>query len=164
MVLVMVIVVTVLSFYTLDRDRLNSCRSVQKVGIVYFTVFSFLPTPLALLARFVPAAGPKEPFGKLGSLSHKVAIVVAASLLLTLEDAIRAAAAFLPARPLTNPAWYHQRATFYVFMPTLEVLVVILFAVTRVDQRFFVDGKAERLRREAEEEEEKEDGRSAQSL
>lgn len=49
-------------------------------------------------------------------------------------------------------------------MPTLEVLVVILFAVTRVDQRFFVDGKAERLRREAEEEEEKEDDRSAQSL
>ena len=79
-----VIVVTVLSFYTLDRDRLNSCRSVQKVGIVYFTVFSFLPAPLALLARFVPAAGPKEPFGKLGSLSHKVAIVVTASFLLSM--------------------------------------------------------------------------------
>ena len=30
-------------------------------------------------------------------------------------------------------------------MPTLEFLVVVLYAVTRVDQRFFVDGKAEKM-------------------
>lgn len=70
-----------------------------------------------------------------------------------MENSVRAAAAFLPARPITNPAWYHRRAAFYVFLPTLEVLVVVLYAAARVDQRFFVHGKAERLQREAEEEE-----------
>lgn len=79
--------VSVLAFYTLDRDRLNSCRSVQRFGIAYFAVFSFLPAPLALLARFVPPrpeSAAKERFGKLGTLSQKVVIVVAASLLLSM--------------------------------------------------------------------------------
>lgn len=61
-----------------------------------------------------------------------------------LENAFRAAIAFLPPRPITNPAWYHKRAAFYVFLPTLEVIVVILYAVARVDQRMFEHGKAER--------------------
>jgi len=61
-----------------------------------------------------------------------------------LESAFRAAVAFLPPRPVTNPAWYHKRAAFYVFLATIEALVVLLYAVARADQRMFEDGEAER--------------------
>ena len=43
---------------------------------------------------------------------------------------------FLPLRPQNNPAWYHSKATFYLVIPVIEVLVVILYAATRVDQRY----------------------------
>jgi len=142
-VLVMVITATVVSFYSVDPDRLLKCRDIQRFGIIYFTVFSFLPVPMVLAARFVPSPT-KAKFGKLGTTTHKVIIVVIAGLLLTLENAFRAAVAFLPPRPVTNPAWYHKRAAFYVFLATIEALVVLLYAVARVDQRMFEDGKAER--------------------
>ncbi|KAI5795587.1 hypothetical protein EDC01DRAFT_629523 [Geopyxis carbonaria] len=140
-----VVICTVLTFFTLDQDRIRICRNVQRFGSVYFTVFCFLPIPLVLLSRFVPRTAGKAKFGKLGTLSHKVMIVLTASGLLTLESAFRAGVGLLPARPITNPAWYHKRAALYTFMPMLEILVVLLFAVTRVDQRFFIEGKAERM-------------------
>jgi hypothetical protein len=37
-----------------------------------------------------------------------------------------------------DPAWYHSKAAFYCVIPTIEVLVVILYAASRVDQRFYV--------------------------
>ncbi|KAI5857778.1 hypothetical protein BZA05DRAFT_441085 [Tricharina praecox] len=142
-VLIMLITATVIGFYTLDTARLLKCRDIQRFGIIYFTVFSFMPIPLVLAARFIRTPA-KAKFGKMGTTMHKVIIVIIASLLLTLENAFRAAIAFLPPRPITNPAWYHKRAAFYVFLPTLEVIVVILYAVARVDQRMFEHGKAER--------------------
>lgn len=134
LVLIMVIVATVMSFNTLDANKLNTYRDIQHVGVVYFTIFSFLPIPIVLLARFIPGNN-KTRFGTLGTMTHKVIIVVVAAGLLTLENSFRAATTFLPLRPLTDPAWYDKRAAFYVFSPTLEVLVVFLYAVTRVDQR-----------------------------
>jgi hypothetical protein len=145
-----VIVATVKSFYTLNTHSLKSIRTVQRFAMVYFTVFSFLPIPIVLLARFIPG-GNKTRFGKLGTMTHKVIIVVIAAALLSksqlnesvqctltpvaLENSFRAGINFLPPRPVTNPAWYHKRAAFYVFLPTIEVLVVALYAITRVDQR-----------------------------
>jgi hypothetical protein len=58
----------------------------------------------------------------------------------------RTVTTLLPAHLITNPPWYDKRAAYYCFLPTIEVLVVLLYAVTRVDQRFFIEGKAERLR------------------
>lgn len=47
-------------------------------------------------------------------------------------------------RPVTDPGWFNSRASFYVFTPLLEVVVVTVYAVTRVDQKFHVDGEFER--------------------
>lgn len=110
--------------------------------------------PLVLLSRFVPRTAGKAKFGKLGTLSHKVMIVLTASVLLSecrnlyinesmankltvaLESAFRTGIGFLSPRAVNNPAWYHKRTALYTFMPMLEVLVVLLYAVTRVDQRY----------------------------
>jgi len=143
-VLIAVIVATVVSFFTLDAGSLSKSHNVQRFSIIYFSVFAFLPIPLVLLARLLPAPD-KTNFGKLGTLNQKVLIVLLAAVILSLSTTFRAATAFLPPAPFTHPAWYDRQAAFYVFMPTLEYLVVILYAVTRVDQRFFVNGKAEEM-------------------
>lgn len=57
-----------------------------------------------------------------------------------LENSIRAAAAIMPPHPINDPAWYQKSAAFYIFVPMLEIIVVVLYAVTRADKRFFVDG------------------------
>ena len=60
--------------------------------------------------------------------------------------AFRTSIAFLPTRPITDPAWYHKRPAFYTFTPMLELMVVIALAALRFDQRFYLDGKAEKER------------------
>ena len=44
-----------------------------------------------------------------------------------------------PVRMRDDPAWYHHKAVFYCIVPLIEVMVVILFAASRVDQRFYVE-------------------------
>lgn len=141
LVLIAVIVATVVSFFTLEESRLEKCKDTQRFGIIYFAIFCFLPVPIVLFSYLYPSQN-KTNFGKLGTLEQKVMIVLAASLILTLETSFRAAVAFL-ARPANNPAWYDSDAAFYIFLPTLELVVANLYLVTRVDQRFFIDGKAE---------------------
>jgi len=77
-----VITAAVVSFYSVDPDRLLKCRDIQRFGVIYFTVFSFLPVPMVLAARLVPSPT-KAKFGKLGTTTHKVIIVVIAGLLLS---------------------------------------------------------------------------------
>lgn len=77
-----VITATVIGFYTLDTARLLKCRDIQRFGIIYFTVFSFMPIPLVLAARFIRTPA-KAKFGKMGTTMHKVIIVIIASLLLS---------------------------------------------------------------------------------
>ena len=45
-----------------------------------------------------------------------------------------------------DPAWYHKRPAFYIILPTFEILVVLMFAVMRMDKRFYLEGKAEKAR------------------
>jgi len=47
---------------------------------------------------------------------------------------------------MTDPAWYHKRPAFYTFTPMLELIVVTALAALRFDQRFYLDGKAEKER------------------
>ena len=66
------------ALYTLDTRRLRTIQRLQKAGMLYLAGFAFMPAPIVLLARFVPG-GDKQRFGKLGSMNHKVLIVVAAA-------------------------------------------------------------------------------------
>jgi hypothetical protein len=49
-------------------------------------------------------------------------------------------------RPVTNPAWYHSKACFYVFNFTIDFLVVVVFFVGRVDRRFWVPNGSSSVR------------------
>lgn len=140
---------------------------VRKFGSIWYTIFAFAPIPITLISFLIPSGAPPTKLGT-GSMNTKVAIVLVNAVLLSkcdisiicrchlanrtmklaLGTAFRTSIPFLPTRPMTNPAWYHGRAAFYTFTPMLEILVVILLAVTRFDKRFYLDGKAEAKARE----------------
>lgn len=144
-VLIMVITTTVQFFKTNDPSIVKADLVVRKFCGIWFTVFAFAPIPVVLISVLIPSGSPPTRLGT-GSMGIKVAMVLMVSVLLTLGAAFRTSLMFLPTRPITNPAWYHGRPAFYTFTPMLELLVVIALVVFRFDQRFYLDGKAERER------------------
>lgn len=130
--------VLVENFFTLDPHVLWSDRIVILVVSTYFAIFAFAPIPLLLLRLLLPQHQ-VEKFGT-GKLRTKVQLVLGTSVLLTLGAAFRAGTAYVP-RSVDDPAWYHSKACFYVFDFGIEIVVLFLFAVMRVDRRFIVPNR-----------------------
>ncbi|PGH08078.1 hypothetical protein AJ79_06078 [Helicocarpus griseus UAMH5409] len=154
--LVMVIVGTVQSFYTLDPDIRLIDRNLQWYGMSYLTAFSFLPIPILAFVLLYPRRQPIDNFGY-GSLRAKILIVATASVLLCLGASFRAGTSFMPARQANNPAWYHHRACFYIFNFGIEATVVFLYLFTRVDLRLHVPNGSSKVRNYASNNEKEED-------
>ena len=106
------------------------------VGSTYFAVAAFLPIPLVLLRVILPKKSRIEKFGE-GRFRTKIFILLFSSAILTLGAAFRAGIAYVP-RPRADPAWYHSKACFYIFNFTVEIIVVALYAIIRVDKRFHI--------------------------
>lgn len=141
----MIISVTVQTFFALDPEVLRIDRMIQLVISTYFAVYAFLPIPLLALRLILPpmhlVTNPKdrssaEKFGT-GRFRTKIRLLLFTSILLTLGAAFRAGITYLP-RKIDNPAWYHSKACFYIFDFGIEIVVLILYAVMRVDRRFIV--------------------------
>ena len=139
--LIMLIVVTVHSFYTLNPHTRHIHRNIQLYGGTCFAVVAFLPIPIVAYAFVRSRKMPVESFGS-GTVRAKILTVLAAALLLTLGAAFRAGTNYLPLRPKSQPAWYHSRACFYIFTLGVEIIVVALFAIARIDLRFHVPNGA----------------------
>jgi len=127
---------TVQSFYTLSHNTRRIDRDVQLVGATYFAVAGILPIPLIFLRVILPRETRVEKFGE-GRFRSKIRILVFSSLILALGAAFRAGIAYVP-RPRNDPAWYHSKACFYVFNFTIEIIVVFLYVIIRVDRRFII--------------------------
>lgn len=140
LLLVMIITSTVQSFYTLNPHTRSIDRVFQLVGSTYFAVASFLPIPLLAINAILPQPHPLEKFGE-GRHRVKIAVILFSSLMLTFGAAFRAGVAYVP-RPVSQPAWYHSKAVFYCINFTIEIIVVILFAVVRIDKLFIVPNGA----------------------
>lgn len=134
--LIALITCTVQSFFTLSHNTRRIDRDVQLVGSTYFTVGGFLPIPLLFINVILPKKSRVEKFGE-GRFRNKIWIILFSSFILTLGAAFRAGTAYVP-RPRNDPAWYHSKACFYIFNFTIEIIVIALFAVIRVDKRFHV--------------------------
>ncbi|TGO16991.1 hypothetical protein BPAE_0457g00010 [Botrytis paeoniae] len=127
--------VLVENFFTLDPHVLWIDRIVILVVSIYFAFFAFVPIPLLALRLLLPRHQ-AEKFGT-GKLRTKVRLVLVTSVLLTLGAAFKAGTAYLP-RGIDDPAWYHSKACFYIFDFGIEIVVLFLFAIMRVDRRFIV--------------------------
>lgn len=146
--LAVVITVTVQSFYTLDHYTGQIDQDLLKYGTTYFAIVATLP--LFIMAYVLLAPRPKpfktaQKFGY-GGTGAKITIVVVAAILLSLGAWFRAATNYLAPHSVTSPAWYQDKACFYVFNFTVEILVVYTFLLTRVDRRFHVPDGSSKLR------------------
>ena len=47
-------------------------------------------------------------------------------------------------RPISDPAGYQDKACFYIFNYTIEIIVVFFYVVVRVDKRFYVPDGAKK--------------------
>ncbi|KAK3987263.1 hypothetical protein QBC44DRAFT_127296 [Cladorrhinum sp. PSN332] len=148
-VLIMVIVCSVHSMFTLDVPTRLRERDVLRFAAVYLAVLAFLPIPIVVTAVLWPRGkegkeeeeeeeGKRriEKFGH-GRMRAKVRLLLGTSFLLTLGAAFRAGVNFVP-RPAGDPAWYHSRPAFYCFNFVIELVVVYSYAAARVDKRFHV--------------------------
>ncbi|KAK0643677.1 hypothetical protein B0T16DRAFT_494668 [Cercophora newfieldiana] len=140
-VLIMVITVTVQSFFTLDPDTRRIDRDLQLFCATFLAVLATLPIPLALLAAIIPRRTRIDKFGE-GHFSTKFALLIFTTTLLGAGAIFRAAIAYNP-RPIQDPAWYQSKACYYCFNFGVEIIVVYTYALSRFDRRFHVpDGSS----------------------
>ncbi|KAF2083221.1 hypothetical protein K490DRAFT_52213, partial [Saccharata proteae CBS 121410] len=136
--LIMVITVTVQSFYTLNTNTHRIDRDIQLYTATYFSLVSFLPIPLTLIAFGIPQRTALEKFGS-GRYRTKVVVLVGASFLLCLGACYRCGTSWLTPVSVREPLPdYFSKACFYIFDFTIEITVVLLYLAVRIDQRFHV--------------------------
>lgn len=136
-VLAIVITAVVQSFYTLNPNTHRIDRDLLFFGQSYLLLFAFLPLPLVLFTLVIPRKTRVEKFGS-GRWRSKIWILLASAALLCLGAAFRAGTNYKNPRPKTDPAWYDAKWCFYVFNFTIEIIVVYMYLILRVDRRFHI--------------------------
>jgi hypothetical protein len=139
-ILAIIITVAVQSFYTLSKHTLNIDHTIQHVASCYFTAMAFMPIPFVLFAIIIPRHGHLDKFGS-GRFRTKIFIILTSAFLLTLGAAFRTATQFYYL-PRNRPAWFDSKACFYCFNFVIELVVLFMYAVMRVDFRFWVPDSA----------------------
>ena len=142
--LVMLITAVVQSFFTLNTRTRRIDRHIQLYGVTMFLVIAFLPIPLVvggLLIRRREGAR-IDKFGH-GRWREKVAILLTSSVLIAFGAAYRAAVSWHTPVPRTQPMpAYFARPALYVVTFAVEILVVYLYVLVRVDLRFYIPNGA----------------------
>ncbi|KAK7739836.1 hypothetical protein SLS62_011186 [Diatrype stigma] len=148
--LVMVIVAVVLAAYTTSDHVHRVCRALQLAASTFFLVFAAAPLAVLAAATFLPRRAAEgggdeeeeeeqeETFGTRGSMRAKTLIVALTGVLCVVISGFKTGVAWTAPRPAADPAWYHSKPAFYIFVFTLEILTVAFLTALRVDQRFWI--------------------------
>lgn len=136
--LIMLITSVIQSFYTLNDNTKRIDRDIQLYGQTFYAVISFLPFPMVLFGLLIPRTTRIEKFGQ-GRFRTKIAILLTAAFFLCLGASYRAGVNYAGGlRSRTDPAGYQGKAPFYIFNFVVEIIVIYLYILVRIDQRFFV--------------------------
>jgi hypothetical protein len=137
-VLAMVVTVGVQSFFTLNTNTHRIDRDVQLAAATFLMYVSFLPIPLVIIGLVLPRKQRVDKFGS-GRFRTKIAILLLATFLVSLGATYRCATSYLTPVPRTKPLpAYFTKGPFYVFNFLVEILVIFLYVIVRVDLRFHV--------------------------
>ncbi|KAK1976295.1 hypothetical protein LZ30DRAFT_603752 [Colletotrichum cereale] len=139
--IVLSIISTSVSFFSVGNvDRLEVTDDLLKFGSSWNTGLSIFPVLVVSACLCVP--GPAvEKFGT-GSQRVKTALLYAVAFLMIAGQSIRLYALFNKEPPGTTSVVY-SKAVFYTTGFMFEILVVALYAILRVDQRFYIpDGSS----------------------
>jgi hypothetical protein len=147
--LLMIIVTSIWQYFTLNNNSLRIFRDIQLAGQTYFTVFAFAPIIFVLVSLVLPRHE-IDKFGA-GRLRVNITILLIAAAVVSAGQIFRCVTAWLPPYPLRNaqgqsqnPPWYYDKACFYAFNFVTEIIVLVMYAVVRVDLRFHVPDGAKR--------------------
>jgi len=140
LVLVLLILSAIQASYTLDPGTHADDRAIQLIGTTFYTVVAFLPIPMLALGIILPRRIRTEKFGS-GRFRYKIAILASAATLCTIRAGYGCGVNWLPPTPLrpgVPTRWQYSKSAFYVFNFVPEIIVVVLYAIVRVDRRFYV--------------------------
>ncbi|KAL8347814.1 hypothetical protein RB601_002873 [Gaeumannomyces tritici] len=132
---------TIAFFFSVgDPARLRIFQTLLKFGVSYVIFLGGLPLVMLGVADGIPGPLP-EPFGT-GDWRLKKSVVMVGGLLLLTGAAVRLAVVLNPESPFAMSPLF-SKATFYTTQSALELLVIVLYAATRVDLLFHVpDGSS----------------------
>ncbi|TKA77161.1 hypothetical protein B0A55_04452 [Friedmanniomyces simplex] len=150
----LVISMIVVSAYTLNPYTLQIARDAELTALTYITVFAFLAPAILLLSLLLPVSPEPTHFGR-RSMQHKAIVLGVSTALQLVIACFRVGTTWQAPRPKTNPAWYDSRAAFYCFGFVVEVLILLLLTVARIDQTFHVPNGSSKRRSYVEETEER---------
>ncbi|KAI1095755.1 hypothetical protein F5B19DRAFT_265640 [Rostrohypoxylon terebratum] len=135
--LIMAIVSTIHSFFTLSKAQRQADRIVQLFAGSYLAFLAFLPMPVVALAAIThPRSDHVEKFGH-GKWRAKIGLLMFTALVATLGAVFRVGVNF-DGRPGTAPAWFHSRACYYSFNFVTDLIVSTAYLLARFDRRFIV--------------------------
>ncbi|OTA96036.1 hypothetical protein M434DRAFT_28127 [Hypoxylon sp. CO27-5] len=135
--LIMAIVATIHSFFTLDKKAQGADHAVQLFAGFYLAFLAFLPVPVVGIAAAArPRKSHVEKFGA-GRWRAKVGLLVFTALVATLGAAFRVGVNF-DGRPSTDPRWFHSKACYYGFNFVTDLVVSTAYLLARFDRRFIV--------------------------
>ncbi|KAH6879554.1 hypothetical protein B0T10DRAFT_464587 [Thelonectria olida] len=134
--LIMGIVALVLLVTTTNPKILPACHYIQMAAVTLLLVMTVLPLVLLAITYLLPPSPHRDEFGQ-SRMAHKVIVLITSTCLAMTYAGFKAGTAW-DARPQGHPAWFDSKAAFYVFGFTLEILILCLFAFTRIDRRFHI--------------------------
>ena len=135
--LIMLITANVQTAYTLNKNTKRIDRSIILYGQTFYTIVSFAPFPLVIGGLLIPRKSRLEKFGS-GRFRTKITILLTAAFLLCLGASFRVGTNFKTPRPRDDAPSYYSKACFYIFNFVVEILVLFLYILVRVDRRFHV--------------------------
>ncbi|ORY55865.1 uncharacterized protein BCR38DRAFT_356302 [Pseudomassariella vexata] len=136
-IIVLQIIALSVSFFSVGKEaQLQATETVLRVGSSWGVGLSLLPLVLLFIAAAIPTTGKPERFGQ-GQLTTKVAVMVYGATTLASGAVVRLFTILHPAR-LGLEGTIFGKAVFYTTGFMLEIIVVALYAVARVDLLFHI--------------------------
>lgn len=134
LIIIINIIALTSSFFTQDEHLLKISRGFILFGASYTMTLSIFPILVLLPAGLVP--GKIERFGA-GPFRFKVFLLLFATFLFGIGAMVRLAAG-VQEHPASQPAAIDSKVVFYLTGFVLEIIVVALYAVCRIDLLFHV--------------------------
>ena len=110
-------------------------RSVQLAAFTILTVLAFSPVIAIGIGHVFRDPEKLATVQERRRYKARVGLLVMSALLMTLDVGFECGVAYKH-RPVEHPAWWHHRAALYLSDYLLELLMVWVFAVARLDGRF----------------------------
>jgi hypothetical protein len=113
---------------------------IGKLAQTYFLLIN-IEAGVLLVYSCIRKSGNKDNFGR-GSWGIKVGILGATIILATIEAGFRCGTVWSPAPLASNPAWWDSKAAFYCFNFMIDIFILAVFLLGRIDKRFHIPNKS----------------------